>query len=219
MSGRRDTRAPSSAVGRAPKSSRGTALDIGDGFRVTRHGMDTNGNYSVWVSYRQGRAQKIQTNGNLPSVHHLSGGRGVITAKGAAEIKEYWRAYLSPGTGRRKRLTGKKPFPRNKSGRLPAQKTIGALRDEGDIWTCPGCGRDNVHSYTYALQVLSRNDLERLAGGTNLDNIPVATGSSFETDCGACRRSFAPRRLAGGARNPILHGMYTHEPDDADEDD
>ena len=112
---------------RAPRSSRGKALDIGDGFRVTRQGMDENGNYSVWVSYRQGRAKKIQTNGNLPSVHNPREGRGVITVKGAAEIKDYYRAYCSAGAavGRRPAAQG---LPSTRNTPTVERKIRGAFR-------------------------------------------------------------------------------------------
>lgn len=73
------------------------ALDIGDGYYVHSHGNDANGNHSVWVSKGANRARKIQTNGNLPSVHSEVGrgdkGKLTITKKGAEEIKDYHRKY------------------------------------------------------------------------------------------------------------------------------
>lgn len=40
----------------AIRLSRGGKSGIGEGIRVTRHGMDLNGNHCVWVSYRRGRS-------------------------------------------------------------------------------------------------------------------------------------------------------------------
>ena len=82
-------------VGRVGTTGR-KPLDIGDGFLVLRHGMDANGNHSVWVSHRGNRARKIQTNGNLPAVHDPSGDRGVITTEGAEQIKAFYRQYMAP---------------------------------------------------------------------------------------------------------------------------
>ena len=92
-------------------------------------------------------------------------------------------------------------------------KTLTALRREGDIWTCPGCGADNIHSIAYIEQVLHGRGLTTLItknGVKSLDDLPMASGSAFETICGRCRNGFAPRRI-GGRRNPILHPAYTHE--------
>ena len=86
----------SDVIGEVGKSS-GKSLDIGDGYYVHSHGNDANGNHSVWVSKGANRARKIQTNGNLPSVHSEVGkgdkGKLIITKKGAEEIKDYHRKY------------------------------------------------------------------------------------------------------------------------------
>lgn len=94
-------------------------------------------------------------------------------------------------------------------------KTLTALRRAGDIWRCPGCGADNIHSINYIEQVLRGRGLATLLKENDVktvEDLPIASGSSFETQCGACRNSFAPRRI-GGRRNPILHSAYTHEED------
>ena len=94
-------------------------------------------------------------------------------------------------------------------------KTLSALRKEGDVWECPGCGADNIHSINYIEQVLRGRGLADLLKKNHVatvEDLPMASGSGFETQCGACRNSFAPRRI-GGRRNPILHTAYTHEED------
>lgn len=94
-------------------------------------------------------------------------------------------------------------------------KTLSALRREGDVWECPGCGTDNVYSIAYVEQVLRGRGLKRLLEKNHVkavEDLPIATGSGFETCCGACRNCFAPKRI-GGRRNPILHPAYTHEED------
>lgn len=80
-------------LGRVYKTNR-KSLDIGEGFRVLRHGMDANGNHCVWVSKGAERARKIQTNGNLPTVHSSLKGDGAITTQGADEIKDYYRRFM-----------------------------------------------------------------------------------------------------------------------------
>lgn len=116
------------AIGIAPKSPRGAAVDIGDGFRVMRHGLDENGNHSVWVSYKQGRAKKIQTNGNLPAVHHPREGRGVITVKGAAEIKDYYRAHCSRRAPTAASATAAQGLPSTRNTAAIERKIRGAFR-------------------------------------------------------------------------------------------
>jgi len=94
-------------------------------------------------------------------------------------------------------------------------KTLTALRREGDIWECPGCGADNIYSINYIEQVLRVRGLETLLKKNRVaavEDLPMASGSSFETCCGACRHCFAPKRI-GGRHNPILHPAYTHEED------
>ena len=94
-------------------------------------------------------------------------------------------------------------------------KTLTALRREGDVWECPGCGADNIHSIYYIEQVLRGRGLATLLKKNRVkavEDLPMASGSSFETRCGACGNSFAPKRI-GGRRNPILHPAYTHEGD------
>ncbi|MDE3097326.1 MAG: hypothetical protein KGK07_15165 [Chloroflexota bacterium] len=94
-------------------------------------------------------------------------------------------------------------------------KTLTQLRREGDVWECPDCGADNVYSIVYVEQVLRGRGLATLLKKNRVEaveDLPVVTGSSFETCCGACRNCFAPRRV-GRRRNPILHPAYTHEED------
>ena len=74
-----------------PKSSK-DPHDIGNGLYLHRHGFDTNGNHSVWVSKGSERAKKIQTNQNLPTVHST---RPELTEKGAQEIHEHANKYWS----------------------------------------------------------------------------------------------------------------------------
>ena len=64
--------------------------DIGEGLYLHRHGFDTNGNHSVWVSQGSERTKKIQTNQNLPTVHST---RPELTEKGMQEIHEYAKKY------------------------------------------------------------------------------------------------------------------------------
>ncbi len=107
-----------------------------------------------------------------------------------------------------------KSSTRNADGTLKP-KTLSALRKEGDVWECPGCGADNIHSINYIEQVLRGRGLETLLKKNHVlkvEDLPVATGSAFETQCGACRNYFAPKRI-GGRRNPILYSAYTHEED------
>lgn len=87
----------SDVIGEVGKSG-GKPLDIGDGYHVHAHGFDNNGNHSVWVSKGSGRARKIQSGQNLPSVHSQRGagekkGHLPITKKIAEEIKDYHRKY------------------------------------------------------------------------------------------------------------------------------
>ena len=94
-------------------------------------------------------------------------------------------------------------------------KTLAALRREGDIWKCPGCSADNIHSINYIEQVLHGRGLRVLLDANHVEaikDLPMASGSSFETRCGACGSYFAPKRI-DGRRNPILHPAYTHEED------
>jgi len=60
-------------------------VQIGYGYEVAKMGMDTNGNFSVWVRSLNNRAKKIQTLGNLPKLHRSR----VINAATAGEILEY----------------------------------------------------------------------------------------------------------------------------------
>lgn len=53
---------------KAPKDG----YDIGDGFSVTKIGMDANGNWSYWITKGASKAKKIQTT-------NLAGGSGKIT--------------------------------------------------------------------------------------------------------------------------------------------
>ena len=87
----------SDVIGEVGKGG-GKPLDIGDGYHVHAHGFDDNGNHSVWVSKGSGRARKIQSGQNLPSVHSQRGagekkGHLPITKKIAEEIKDYHRKY------------------------------------------------------------------------------------------------------------------------------
>lgn len=94
-------------------------------------------------------------------------------------------------------------------------KTLTQLRREGDIWECPGCGADNLHSHNYVEQVLHGRGLKTLLEknrATSIDDLPKVTGSAFENRCGACGKYFAPKKI-GEHRNPILHPAYTHEED------
>lgn len=63
----------------------GAEFDIGNGYRITKMGLDTNGNYSVWVSYQGERAKKIQTLQNLPVMHRDR----VLNSATIAEIYDY----------------------------------------------------------------------------------------------------------------------------------
>ena len=67
----------------------GKEIDIGQGRYVHRHGMDENGNHSIWYSQGSGRARKIQTL-NLPSVHR---NKPDLTEAGIREIHEYADKY------------------------------------------------------------------------------------------------------------------------------
>lgn len=67
------------------------SVDIGDSLYVHRHGMDSNGNHSVWVSKGSGNPKKIQTNQNLPTVHQT---RPELTQAGVDEIKDYASKYF-----------------------------------------------------------------------------------------------------------------------------
>ena len=67
----------------------GKELDIGEGRYVHRHGMDENGNHSIWYSQGSGRARKIQSN-NLPTVHKT---KPELTEAGIREIHEYADKY------------------------------------------------------------------------------------------------------------------------------
>lgn len=51
-------------MARTPKTGQIDAM-----YTVKKMGMDSNGNHSVWVSFRDGRAKKIQTLQNLPLTH------------------------------------------------------------------------------------------------------------------------------------------------------
>ena len=76
-------------IGTVGKTDTGKGVEIGGGLTVVRHGMDANGNHSVWISKDGARAGKIQTNGNLPK-YHGSGDRDSITLAHAKEIREYY---------------------------------------------------------------------------------------------------------------------------------
>ena len=92
-------------------------------------------------------------------------------------------------------------------------KTLTQLRKSGDVWECPGCGADNIHSIAYIEKVLSVRGQQALLKKNrvkSVEDLPMASGSSFETQCGACRNYFAPKRV-GRRRNPILRPAYTHE--------
>ena len=65
-------------------------IDIGEGRYVHRHGHDENGNHSVWVAQGSGRARKIQTGQNLPTVHKTA---PELTEAGVREIHEYANKY------------------------------------------------------------------------------------------------------------------------------
>lgn len=80
-------------IGSVPKSSSGKSLDIGDGFKVHRHGYDLNGNHSVWVSHNDKNVKKIQTNGNTPTAHSELPGSGKLSNNGADEIKSFYKKY------------------------------------------------------------------------------------------------------------------------------
>jgi len=68
----------------ARKTGSGADFHIGNNVWVHRHGMDENGNHSVWVSKGPNeRARKIQTNSNVPSMH---GTGGHISHEAAKEI-------------------------------------------------------------------------------------------------------------------------------------
>lgn len=119
------------------------------------------------------------------------------------------------GRDTRKKRAAKKRAAKMRFG-ARGKKTLGQLRDEGDVWCCPVCHRDNVHSIGYVASVLNPRGVEALLKGArveSLDDLPVATGSAFETVCGACRVNVAPRRIDGGFLNPILHPAYTHGED------
>jgi len=62
------------------------SIDIGEGRYVHKHGRDTNGNHSVWVSQGAGTPQKIQSVQNLPTVHST---RPELTQAGVDEIHNY----------------------------------------------------------------------------------------------------------------------------------
>jgi hypothetical protein len=64
-------------------------FEIGDGYEVTKIGMDTNGNHSVWVRHLDKRAKKIKTLGNLPLLHR----RHVMDSATVAELREYLATY------------------------------------------------------------------------------------------------------------------------------
>lgn len=96
-------KAEDSHIGSVGKTA-GKPLDIGGGLYVHRHGNDANGNHSVWVSKGSGAARKIQTNGNLPSIHSARGsgkkrGELPISRKGADEIAEYHSKHIAKSEG------------------------------------------------------------------------------------------------------------------------
>ena len=97
-----DGRGSDHVIGTVGKTDNGKGVDIGNGLTVTRHGMDANGNHSVWVKSGDGRSRKIQTNGNLPSVH--SGG-GEITLAGAKEIRAYHGKHIAQSNERDEYIT------------------------------------------------------------------------------------------------------------------
>lgn len=57
-------------------------------YSVTKMGMDINGNHCVWVSFRNGRAKRIQTLYNLPVTHRTR----EFTPDVADEISDYVHA-------------------------------------------------------------------------------------------------------------------------------
>lgn len=69
-------------------------IDIGDGFYLTRAGMDTMGNYSVWVSLGANQAKKIQTNGNTPAAHHKRVEDIAADETAKQQIKDYYNTYM-----------------------------------------------------------------------------------------------------------------------------
>ena len=68
------------------------SIDIGEGRYVHKHGRDTNGNHSVWVSQGAGKPQKIQSVQNLPTVHST---RPELTQAGVDEIHNYADKFFS----------------------------------------------------------------------------------------------------------------------------
>ena len=84
-------RAEDKVVGVMPKThSSKKEIDIGEGRYIHRHGHDVNGNHSVWVAQGSGRARKIQTVQNLPTVHKTA---PELTESGIREIHEYADKY------------------------------------------------------------------------------------------------------------------------------
>jgi hypothetical protein len=65
-------------------------IDIGQGRYVHRHGFDANGNHAVYVAQGSGKAKKIQTVQNLPTVHRT---RPDLTEAGIREIHAYADKY------------------------------------------------------------------------------------------------------------------------------
>jgi hypothetical protein len=84
-------------------------------YSVTRMGMDTNGNHSVWVSFRGGRSKKILTNYNLPLTHSDR----ALTPRAVDELSDFVHRQTNPaprtGTKRPRRasqITKKPPTTR-----------------------------------------------------------------------------------------------------------
>ena len=67
-------------MARIPKTGQLDAM-----YTVKKMGMDANGNHSVWVSFRDGRAKKIQTLQNLPLTHRDR----ALTPRVVDEITDY----------------------------------------------------------------------------------------------------------------------------------
>lgn len=71
--------------------------DIGDGYYLSRAGLDGNGNYSVWVAKGSGRSQKLQTNGNVPLAHQRSVDELVADPAALDQIKAWFKSNAEKG--------------------------------------------------------------------------------------------------------------------------
>jgi hypothetical protein len=85
---------------RTPKTGQ-----IDASYTVTKMGIDSAGNHSVWVSFRGERAKKIQTNANLPLTHFDK----ALTTRALYELSDFLHRKDNPapriGTARPRRVS------------------------------------------------------------------------------------------------------------------